>query len=90
VVELGDFDENGRHGRGPAGDEFEVADGGEEGGATSLGILPALSLLKPESGEEAGEAVKFSAWRARRWYSADQCDSLNHRFDCIVWEYERD
>ena len=87
VVELRDFDEEGRHGRGAAGDEFQVAEGSEKGGATALGILPTLSLLKPKSGKEAGETVEFSAWRAGRGDSADNRDSLNHRFDCIVWEY---
>jgi enoyl-CoA hydratase len=88
VVELRDFDEDRRHGWGPAGDEFQVAEGSEKGGATTtLGILPALSLLKSESGKEAGETVELSAWRARRGDGADKRDSLNHRFDCIVWEY---
>ena len=90
VVELRDFDEEGGHGGGAAGDEFEVADGSEEGGATALGILPALALLEAEGGKEAGEAVKFSAWRAGRGDGADDRDSLNHRFDCIVWEYGGD
>jgi len=87
VVELRDFDEERRDGGGPAGDEFQVAERSEKGGATALGILPALSLFKPESGKEAGETVEFSAGRAGRGDSADKRDSLNHRFDCIVWEY---
>jgi enoyl-CoA hydratase len=87
VVELCDFDEEGWHGGGAAGDEFQVTDGSEKGGATSLGILPPPSLLKSESGKEAGETVEFSAWRARRGDGAHKRDSLNHRFDCIVWEY---
>ena len=88
VVELRDFDEDRGHGRGTAGDEFQVAEGSEKGGATAtLGILPALSLLKSESGKEAGETVELSAGRARRGDGADNRDSLNHRFDCIVWEY---
>jgi len=90
VVELRDFDEEGRHGGGAASDEFQITERREKGGATRLGILPALALLKSESGKEAGETVKFSAWRARRGDSADKRDSLNHRFDCIVWEYTRD
>jgi enoyl-CoA hydratase len=90
VVELRDFDEEEWHGGGPASDEFQITERREEGGATRLGILPALALLKSESGKEAGETVKFSAWRARRGDSADKRDSLNHRFDCIVWEYTRD
>lgn len=61
VVELRDFDEDWGHGRGTAGYEFEVADRGEEGGAASLGVLPALALLEAKGGKEAGEAVKFSA-----------------------------
>ena len=87
VVKLRDFDEERRHGGGAAGDEFQISEGGEKGGATALGILPTLSLLKPKSGKEAGETVEFSAWRAGRGDSADNRDSLNHRFDCIVWEY---
>ena len=53
VVELGDFNEEGWDGRWPASDEFEIADGSEEGGAAALSILPALSLLKAEGGKEA-------------------------------------
>ncbi len=89
VVELRDFDEEGWHGWGAAGDEFEIADGGEQGGATAgtLSVLPTFPLLETKGGKEAGEAVKFSAWRARRGDRADKRDSLNHRFDCIVWEY---
>jgi hypothetical protein len=90
VVELRHFDEKGRHGGGAAGNELQVTDGCEKGGATSLGILPAFSLLKSESGKEADETVELSAWRARRGDGADKRDSLNHRFDCIVWEYRRD
>jgi len=90
VVELRHFDEEGRHGRGTDGDELQVAEGGEKGGATALGILPALALLKSESGKEAGETVEFSAGRAGRGDGAHKRDSLNHRFDCIVWEYRRD
>jgi len=87
VVELRHFDEEGWHSGGAAGDELQVTEGSQKGGATSFGILPALSLLKSESGKEAGETVKFSARRARRGDGADKRDSLNHRFDCIVWEY---
>ena len=87
VVELRDFDEEGWHGGGAAGDEFQISEGGEKGGATALSILPALSLLKSESGKEADETVEFSARRARSGDGADNRDSLNHRFDCIVWEY---
>ena len=87
VVELRDFDKDGRHVRGAAGDELQATKGGEKVGALTLGILPALSLLESESGKEAGETVKFSVRRARRGDGADKRDSLNHRFDCIVWEY---
>jgi enoyl-CoA hydratase len=87
VVELRDFDEEGRHGWGSAGYKFQITDGSKKGSATTLGILPALSLLKPESGKEAGDAIKLSAMRAGRGDCADKRDSLNHRFDCIVWEY---
>jgi hypothetical protein len=88
VVELRDFHEKGRYGRGPAGDEFQITERREKGGAATLGVLPALSLLESEGGKEADETVEFSARRARRGDSADNRDSLNHRFDCIVWEYE--
>jgi hypothetical protein len=87
VVKLRYFDQEGRHGGRAASDEFEISEGSEKGGAATLGIVPTLSLLKPESGKEADETVKFSAWRAGRGDSADNRDSLNHRFDCIVWEY---
>jgi hypothetical protein len=87
VIELRDFDEDGRNGGGTASDELQVANGGQEGGAPSLGVLPTLALLEAKSGKETGEAVKFSAWRAGRGNGTDQCNSLNHRFDCIVWEY---
>ena len=87
VVELCDFDEDGGYGGWAASDELQVADGSEEGCTTTLGILPALSLLKPESGKEAGEAIKFSAGHAGRGDGTDKRDSLNHRFDCIVWKY---
>jgi hypothetical protein len=87
VVELRDFNEKGGHGRGAARNEFQVADGGQEGGAPALGILPAFPMLKPEGGKEASETVKLSAWTAGRGDGTDKRDSLNHRFDCIVWEY---
>jgi hypothetical protein len=86
VVELRDFDKDRRNGGGAAGDEFNVADGGEEGSSTALSVLPAFALLEAKGGEEAGETVKFSAWRAGRGDGADKRNSLNHRFDCIVWE----
>jgi hypothetical protein len=90
VVELRHFDEKGRHGGGATGNEFQVTDGREKSGATALGILPSLPVLKSESGKEASEAIEFSARRARRGDGADKRDSLNHRFDCIVWSTERD
>jgi hypothetical protein len=93
VVKLCDFNEDGRNGRGTTGNEFQIADGGEEGGATGLSVLPAFALLETKGGKEAGEAVKFrpglSAGHAGRGDSTDNRDSLNHRFDCIVWEYRR-
>ncbi len=46
---------------GRASDKLQIADWGEEGCATALGILPAFSLLEAEAGKEAGEAVEFSA-----------------------------
>ena len=87
MIELRDFDENRGHGGGAASDEFQVADRGEECGATALGVLPAFALLETKGGKEAGEAVKFSARCAGRGDGTDNRDSLNHRFDCIVWEY---
>jgi hypothetical protein len=85
VIELRDLDEDWGHGKGTAGDKFKFTQGSEQLGTASgaLGVLPALTLFKSEDGKEAGEAVKFSA----RGDGADQHDSLNHRFDCIVWEY---
>jgi len=61
VVELGDLDEDWRDGGGATGDEFEVAEGGKEGGATALSVLPAFALLEAQGAEEAGESVKFNA-----------------------------
>ena len=90
VVELRDFDEEGRHGGGAASDEFQITERREKGGATRLGILPALALLKSESGKEAGETVKFSAWRARRGDGADKRDSLNHSSIVSSGSTERD
>jgi hypothetical protein len=90
VVELCDFDEDGGYGRGTARDELEVAEGSEEGNTTALGILPALTLLKSESGKETSKTIKLSARCTGRGHGADERDSLNHRFDCIVWEYRQD
>jgi len=61
VVELGDFDEEGWDGGWTAGDEFEVADRSEEGGAAAAVVLPALAMLEAEGGKEAAELVKISA-----------------------------
>jgi hypothetical protein len=63
MVELGDFDEEGRDGGWAAGDELEVADGSKEGGAAALGVLPNLAWLEAEGGKEAAELVKISALR---------------------------
>ena len=75
---------------GASGDELDVADGGEEGSTTAFGVLPTFALLEAKRGEEAGETIKFSggfsAGRDCSSDSADECNSLNHRFDCIVWE----
>ena len=46
VIELGDFNEDGRNGGWAASDELQVADGSEVRFATALGILPALALLE--------------------------------------------
>ncbi len=46
VIELRDLDEDGRDGGGAASDEFDVADGREEGSATALTVLPAFALLE--------------------------------------------
>jgi hypothetical protein len=45
-VELGDFDEEGWDSGGAAGNEFEVADGGEEGGAFALRVGPAFAWFE--------------------------------------------
>ena len=45
---------SGGYGGGAAGDELEVADGSEKGGATSLGVLPAFALLEAKGRKEAG------------------------------------
>jgi len=52
VVELGDLDDDGWHGGRAASDELHAAGGCGEDGAAALGILPALALLKPESGKQ--------------------------------------
>ena len=41
-----------------AGDELEVAERGEEGGAAALVVLPAFAGLEAERAEEAGELVE--------------------------------
>ena len=60
VVELGDFDEDWRHGGWAASDKFQIADGGEVSFATALRVLPAFALLEAEARKEAGEAVELS------------------------------
>ena len=86
VVELRDFNEDRGNRRGAAGNELQVSDGSEEGGTAALSLLPTFTLLKAKVRKEAGQTVKFSARRARRGNGTDNRDSLNHRFDCIVWE----
>jgi enoyl-CoA hydratase len=83
-VEFGDLDEDGGDGRRAAGDQFEVSEGGEEDGTAALRILPVLAGLETEGAKEAVELVE----RAGRGDGADQRNSLNHRFDCIVWSCE--
>ena len=61
VVELGDFDEDGRHGGWAAGDELQIADGGEVRFTTALSVLPAFALLEAKGGKKTGETVKISA-----------------------------
>jgi hypothetical protein len=61
VVELGYLDDDGWYGGRAASDELDVACGCGEDGATALGVLPTLSLLKPEGGKEAAELVKVGA-----------------------------
>ena len=60
VIELVDLDEDGRHGRCAAGNELEVADGREEGGAAASAVLPAFARL------EADRALK----RLESWSNA--------------------
>jgi hypothetical protein len=48
-----------------------------------VSIFPTFAGLESEGVEEAVELVK----RVGRRDGADKRDSLNHRFDCIVWEY---
>ena len=66
VVELRDFDEEGGDGGRAAGDELQVADGSEEGGAAALGILPAFALLKAKGGKEAVSLSKSALVAMRR------------------------
>ena len=83
-VEAGDLDEEGRHGRRAAGDELDVGQGSQKSGAATLPLrfTPALAGLEAEGEEEAGELVECVGGGD----GSDQRDSLNHRFDCIVWE----
>ena len=58
LVEAGDFDQDWRDGWGAAGDEFQVADGREEGCAAADCVLPAFAGLEAEAVEEAAELVE--------------------------------
>ena len=58
LVEAGDFDQNGRDGWWAAGDEFQVADGREEGCSTTGRVLPAFAGFKAEAVEEASKLVE--------------------------------
>jgi hypothetical protein len=82
--EAGDFDKDGGNGGRAAGDELDVGKGSEEGApaALTLRVAPAATGLEAEGEEEAGELVEGVG----RGDGGDQRDSLNHRFDCIVWE----
>ena len=53
VIELGDLDEDRRHGGRTAGDELKVAEGSDKGGASAVRILPTLAGFKTERGEKA-------------------------------------
>ena len=84
VVELGGFDEDGGHGGCAAGDELQVADGGEEGCTTACGVVPAFADLEAEGLEETAELVQFATGRGACGDCVDEGNSLDHRFDCIV------
>ncbi len=51
VVELRDFNQNGRDCRSASGDEFDVSDGREEGRTPALSVLPTFSLLETKRRE---------------------------------------
>src|ERR1019366_824999 len=74
LVELGNLDEDRRGGWHATGNQLEVADGREEGRATSAAILPALAGLEAKRPKEAGELVE----RSRRSDRRHQRDSLYH------------
>src|ERR1035437_8247713 len=74
LVELGNLDEDRRCGWHATGNQLEVADGREEGRATSAAILPALAGLEATRPKEAGELVE----RSRRSDRRHQRDSLDH------------
>jgi hypothetical protein len=58
VIEVSGLDEKRWDGRRASGDEFEVADGSEEGCTLADSVVPALALLEAEGEKEVGEFVE--------------------------------
>src|SRR6266851_4807912 len=84
-IKIGDLNQDRRHGRRPARDELQIAHRGEQSAAAALTILPALALLEAQREQKAVELVE----RIARGNPADQRNSLNHKFDCIVWSCDQ-
>jgi hypothetical protein len=61
---------------GTAGDEFEVADGGEEGGSLAGGVLPAFAGFEAEREQEGGELGEGLGGGD----GVDERDSFDHDF----------
>ena len=55
LIEAGDLDEKRRRGGCTAGDQLEVCQGSEEGGAFARVVLPAPAGFETEGGEQGGE-----------------------------------
>jgi hypothetical protein len=80
-VELRDFNQNRRNGGCTPGHKLQIAERDEERRAAAVGVGPPFAGLKPERIEEARQLVEHVA----RSHWRDQCDSLDHVIDCIVW-----
>ena len=81
VIQLRCLNQHRRHSRRPSSDKLKVPNRREKCSPAALRILPPLALFKAKSRKQAGDTVKLSL----RGDRAHKRNSLNHRFDCIVW-----